>query len=343
MLEFNKIKIEEDMEKDTFSLKRELSLRFKWIKSFIHKVHFNVNLQKLYDDNIDNLNEFRALMEQHNLFGEGEAYLATGVSCYFNKQVDRLGLANIEITGQDLEDVRFIQECFNKKNKYGDNDLQVLYTTLPGTTEISYGMQPFPAGIYEDVFQFSIAHNYTLMPMVGESEVDYYCRNLQMVMDEQEDFPKEKKEEVLERARRVATNFCSGKNRVYLIPISNILHNKASFGDVKGLRDGSLMGEELETKLDEMDSFLELTKKEITSVDIDFKNNRANSVLALYSDPNYFVGETGIAIYGDFSNKGIVYFEIERKYDLLQRKARDLGYVDGDAISDNVLYTPTKK
>jgi len=343
MLGFNEDKLNEIREKDNFSLKRELSLRFKWIKSFVNKVHFNVDLQKLYDANIDNLSEFSMLMEQYNINGKGEVYLATGVSCYFNDQVDSLGLANIEITGQDLEDVRFIQECFGKKNKYGDNHLKVLYTTLPGTTEVIYGMQPFPAGIYEDVFQFPMSHNYTLMPMVGENEVDYYCRNVEDAIEKKEDFPLDKKEEVLYRARRIATKFCEGKNRIYFIPISNIQNNKISFGDVKGLRDGSLTGEELQAKLDSMDTFLELTRKECSLVDIDFKTNRTSSVYALYSDPNFFVGESGIAIYGDFSNKGIIYFEIERKYDLLQRKARNLGYVDGDVIPDSVLYTPTKK
>jgi len=343
MFEFNRKRIDEVRKNSTFSLQRELSLHFKRIKSFVNKVHFNVYLQKLYDDNIDNLSEFSMLMEQYNLSGNGEAYLATGVSCYFNDQIDRFGLANIMISGQDLEDVRFIQECFGKENKYGDNNLKVLYTTLPGTTEVIYGMQPFPAGIYEDVFQFSASHNYSLLPIVGESEADYYCRNLVMAIDKKEDFPVEKKAEVLERARRIATNFCSGKNRVYLIPIGNILNNKVSFGDEEGLRDGSLSGEKLQAKLDVMDSFLELTKKEISYVDIDFKNNRTNSVYGLYSNSNYCVGEAGIAIYGDFSNKGITYFEIERKYDLMQCKARELGYVDGDIIPDNILYDSTRK
>ncbi len=343
MLRFNKNKIEEFKENDTFSLNRELSLYFKLIKSFVNKVHYNINLQKLYDEHSDNLSFLSPMLERYNLEGEGEVYLATGLSSYFNDQIDRMGLANIRITEQDLEDVRFIQDCFGKKNRYGDNGLKVLYTTLPGTTEVDYGMQPFPAGIYEDVFQFSAGHEYSLLPVVGESEVDYYCRNLKEAIERKEDFPVDKKEEVLERARRIATNFCSGKNRVYLIPISNIINNKASFGDEKGLRDGSLDGVALQQKLDDMDSFLELTKKEISCVDIDFKNNRQQSIYALYSNPNYSVGERGIAIYGDFSNRGITFFEIERKYNLLQKKARTLGLVDGEVIPDSILYTSTNE
>lgn len=343
MFEFNKKKIDEIMENSSFSLKRELSLHFKKIKSFVNKVYFNVGLQKLYDANVDNLGNFTNLMEQYNLEGQGEVYLATGLSSYFSDQIDRLGLANIKVTGQEFEDAKFIEECFGKRKKYGDNDLKVLYTTLPGTTEVDYGMQPFPAGIYEDVFQFSAGHDYEVLPIVGESEVDYYCRNLEIAIDKKEDFPLDKKEEALERARRLATSFCSGKNRVYLIPISNVLNNKISFGDERGLRDGRLSGSELQAKLDGMDSFLELIKKEISYVDIDFKNNRQQSVYALYSNPNFFVGENGIAIYGDFSNKGITYFEIERKYDLMQKKARSLGYVDGEIIPNNILYAQSKE
>lgn len=341
MFEFNKEKIEEGRRGITFSLKRELSLQFKKTLSYMHKVHLDIELQKLYDFNTGDFSNLLPLFEQYNLHGNGEVYLATGLSCYFNDQIDRLGLANIRISQKDLEDVRFIQECFGKRNRYGDNDLKVLYTTLPGTTEIIYGMQPFPAGIYEDVFQFSAGHEYSVMPMLGESEVDYYCRNLEEAIKTTKDFPADKKDEVMERARRIANKFCSGKNRVYLIPVSNILGNKASFGDVQGLRDGSLVGASLQSKLDSMDSFLELTKKEISYVDVNFEKNRQQSVLALYSNPNFFVGERGIAIYGDFSNKGIVFFEIERKYDLMQKKARELGYVEGEVISESILYEKT--
>ena len=76
-------------------------------------------------------------------------------------------------------------------------------------------------------------------------------------------------------------------------------------------------------------------------MDVNFLKNRQQSVLALYSDPNFSVGERGIAIYGDFSNKGIVFFEIERKYDLMQKKARELGYVEGEVISESILYEKT--
>ena len=120
------------------------------------------------------------------------------------------------------------------------------------------------------------------------------------------------------------------------------MQNKISFGDEKGLRDGTLTGEELKTKLASMDSFLELSKKELNLTDEEIKN-RELFIYCLYSNPNYSIGEHGIAIYGEFSNKGITYYEIERKYELMQRQARQLGYVDGDEIPDNILYNPVAK
>mgnify|MGYP003300450409 CR=1 FL=1 len=34
------------------------------------------------------------------------------------------------------------------------------------------------------------------------------------------------------------------------------------------------------------------------------------------------------------------YYEVERKYELLQRKAKALGYLDGEEIPEELLYTP---
>jgi hypothetical protein len=153
-------------------------------------------------------------------------FLATGVCSYFNDQVDKFGLANIRVSEQDTEDARSIQKYFGNVRCFGDNGVKMIYTVLPGLYELEYGRQPFPAGIYEDVFQFSASHDYDVLPRVGESEVDYYCRNLAAAIDNKSDFPMDKKTEVLETAKRLATKFCVGdKNRIYLIPIDNILNN----------------------------------------------------------------------------------------------------------------------
>ena len=51
----------------------------------------------------------------------------------------------------------------------------------------------------------------------------------------------------------------------------------------------------------------------------------------LYGDPN-MTSEYGIAIYGQIPVKGVSFFEVDRKYDLLQKKAKEQGYVDGEII-----------
>jgi len=117
---------------------------------------------------------------------------------------------------------------------------------LLGTTELSYAMDTFPAGIMEDVFQCLPTHDLPIPPRVGEGELDYWVQVMQSKVSTL-NLPEDKKEEVIGAARRIAGSFCkSGKNRIYLVPIGAIKNKKASFGDVKGLRDGKATGESLE-------------------------------------------------------------------------------------------------
>lgn len=52
------------------------------------------------------------------------------------------------------------------------------------------------------------------------------------------------KQEVLVRGKRLINNFCSYTNKIYLIKLKDIRNIKASFGDVNGLRDGTVSLEE---------------------------------------------------------------------------------------------------
>lgn len=246
-------------------------------------------------------------------------YLATGQNCYFNEQIDRYGLSNLKLKSQDTEDAKFISSCFGLKTHYQENDISVLYTTLLGTTEFNYSTQTFPAGIFEDVFQCSPTHKFPIQPKVGESEQDFYLRLLEHQISSADYFIHEKKEEVILRAQRLINNFCKGKNRVYLIPLSNVLNNKASFGDVDGLRDGSFNAVFTNQTINTLSSLKELL--------LDFNVNYSQ----LYSDPN-MASEFGIALYGNITEKGIKYIEVERKYQIMQRKAIELGYKFGDII-----------
>lgn len=280
----------------------------------------NRELQHLYDSN--NYDEMLMLLQEYNL-SLPMPILASGMSCYFNNQVDEHGLTNLKIAPKDIEDAKFIASCFGKTINYADNNLPILYTTLLGTTEFNYGMQTFPAGIFEDVFQCSPDHSLPIQPIVGESEIDYYCRVLDYQIKNFANFPMEKRNEVLARAKRLATNFCNGKNRIYLIPFENVMNNKASFGDIKGLRDGKLSGEELQQKLDALPNFEQLLQE--------YSINNTNP----YNNPN-MTSEYGIAIYGTIINKNITYFEIDRMYDLIQKKAQELGYVMKDIIPNDI-------
>ena len=114
-------------------------------------------------------------------------------------------------------------------------------------------------------------------------------------------------------------NFCCCKNKVYLIAFDDLLDIKASFGDVRGLRDGSVTQEQAQLIIKESLSFPQL----LSSVYININKP--------YDDPN-MQSEYGIALYGIIPPEKIQFIDVERKYDMLQRKALELGYSIGDVI-----------
>ncbi len=57
----------------------------------------------------------------------------------------------------------------------------------------------------------------------------------------------------------------------------------------------------------------------------------SKNVSELYGDPN-FSSEYGIAIYGKIPQENIQCIEVERGYDIVQRKAKQKGLKDGEAI-----------
>ena len=292
-------------------------------------VKHNSELQAIYDSVIGaDLEDWEAQWELQNKFQEFNMsaetpFLASGQSSYFNEQIDQNGMSGLKLREQDVEDARFIAECFGKKASFSDDNLDILYTTLPGTTEMNYATQTFPAIIFEDVFQCSAGHELPFSPKVGEKEVDYWARVLDAKISEAENFPEDKIEEAKERGARLAKNFCTGKNRIYLIPIKNVLENKASFGDIVGVRGGELEdGNTMDDAMSEVLSLQELS----TAYGRDL-----NNVSELYVDAN-FTSEYGIAIYGKVSREGVQCIEVVRGYDTMQRKARQSGLKDGEGI-----------
>lgn len=290
----------------------------------------NSELQEIYDSVIGaNLEDWETQWEMQNRFQEFNMsaetpFLASGQSSYFNEQIDQSGMSGLKLREQDVEDARFIAECFGEKASFSDNNLDILYTTLPGTTEMNYAMQTFPAIIFEDVFQCSAGHELPFNPKVGEKEKDYWTRVLDTKIAENEDFPQDKIREVRERGMRLAKNFCTGKNRIYLIPIKDILANKASFGDIMGVRGGEFRdGKTMDDAMDEV-----LNLGELCAI----YGRDPNNIFELYGDPN-FSSEFGIAIYGKIPQENVQCIEVERGYDIMQRKAKQKGLKDGDEIN----------
>ncbi len=300
---------------------------FKTILNYLVKIkalgNLETDVQKIYNMygfGYDAENDAQLLMCLQEFNQERSVpYLASGQNGYFNEQIDANGLVSLKVKEQDLEDAKFISSCFGKNTNYQTNDIQIIYTTLLGTTEFNYASQSFPAGIFEDVFQCSPSHELPIQPKVGESEQDFYIRLLSYQIDSLSSFKMEFKDEVLYRARRLINNFCKAKNRVYLIKLEDALNLKASFGDIAGLRDGNLSSEDANIKI-----------QSLISLDNLLENFNISGEY-LYSDPN-LSSEYGIALYGNIYKNKLKYIEVERAYTLMQKKAIDMGLQFGDEI-----------
>ena len=57
-----------------------------------------------------------------------------------------------------------------------------------------------------------------------------------------------------------------------------------------------------------------------------------------YNNPN-MTSEHGIAIYGNINSNNISFFEVDRMYDLIQKKAKELGYNDGEIIPKDLDFS----
>lgn len=294
-----------------------------YLKKMKKKEKININIQKLYNKygyGYNDTNDAQLLMElqKHNML-QNDIYFATGQSGYFNEQIMSGGLGSSKLNAQDIEDARFISNCFGKNTMYSDNNIPIIYITLLGTTEFNYGIQTFPAGIFEDVFQCNENHAFPIQPIVGENEQDFYLRLLEFQIDSFDKFNPMYKQEALARGKRLIHNFCCKNNRIYLIKLSDIENIKASFGDVKGLRDGKATFEESQQIIRDLPSFCQLMN--LFRIDSDM----------IYNDPN-MQSEYGIALYDIISPEKLQFIEVESKYKMMQRRAIELGYSRGDII-----------
>lgn len=304
-----------------------LTIINNYIKKIKGNKKVNTIIQSLYNKygyGYTDINDAQLLMDLQNYnMLQDDPYLATGQSGYFHEQIMSNGLGSFKLNSQDIEDAKYISNCFGKVTMYSENNIQITYTTLLGTTEFNYGTQTFPAGIFEDVFQCSPIHEFPIQPIVGESEQDFYLRLLEHQIDSSEEFNTINKQEVVNRGKRLIHNFCAHKNKIYLIKISNLQDIKASFGDIEGLRDGTASFEESQQKIQELPSFSQLLSSFNISSDM------------IYNDPN-MQSEFGIALYGLIPYEKIQFIEVERKYEMMQRRAIELGYSIGDVMPLNL-------
>lgn len=286
-----------------------------------HAIKQNPELQAIYDLAMTSQEDWRISqeIEEFNCATESP-FLATGQSGYFNEQIAKNGMKGLKLQQEDIADARYIAECFGKKINLSDDALDILYATLPGTTEKNYARQTFPAVIFEDVFQCPATHELPFPPKVGEKEEVYWSRVLSQKISETEDFPADKVLEAKMRGARLAHNFCKNRNRVYLIPIRDIQGNKASFGDITGLRDGAATSDQIAEILQDMPNFKQLADE-----------NYCPDIASMYQNPN-FASEYGIAIYGEIKSGNLEYVDIERAYDTIQRKALQAGLKIGDDL-----------
>lgn len=303
------------------------SEHMKQLEESERKPKHNSELQSIYDDtdiatDPDSFYELLNKLQDYNI-ESSTSTLASGQSSYFSEQIDKSGFEKrLRLREQDVEDARFIASCFNKEINYGTSDLPILYTTLPGTVEFNYATQTFPAGLYEDVFQESADHSLSIEPLVDEPENRYWQRVLSTKLSTQE-LTAEQLSEALSRGERLINNFCRGKNRIYFLPIDSLKQNHSSFGDVDGLRGGRVEATSIEEILDTLPTLGE-----------EMEQSYIGSVYDAYQNPN-FSSEHGVAIYGPIISKDIQYIEVERAYDIMQKRAKTMGLQSGEPISPN--------
>ncbi len=302
----------------------------KAIKDFKMQKVFLQNYGKEWIEGMDQLSLEETL--SYYKFLPNVPYLASGQSGYFHEQIKKNGLGDFKLKPQDMQDAKFISDCFGNKTIYSENSVPITYTVLFGLDmlEFTYGEQLFPAGILEDVFQLTPNSSpiNIIKPKVGEKEQDFYLRLLEHQIDISKSFDITKKQEVLIRGKRLIENFCGHKNKIYLIKVTDVKDMKISFGDVPGLRNGNLSTEETQKILQELPTFAEMVNRD--NFKLDKKGKLDFDICAkLFNDPNFSCYD-GVALYGTIPYEKIEYIEIDREYEILQKKALELGYAVGE-------------
>ena len=309
----------------------------------------DLNLQKIYDENVNVPNEKSFLTKKFDPFGENELYFVTGQSGYFNKQIESNGLNHVKVEQDDALVLTMLHSLvlrYGSPSNYGKID-SIIYVAAPGTLELSYARQSFPAGILEDILDwqgdkkypypwYTFVNNVESVDLVvGESESDYWMRVVQKLIDvkkekgkpikfEETEITDEQLSNFMTRVRGVFSKFCTGTNRLYFLPIDQLLDNKVSYF-AEGIREGKLSSEEYEAKLASMSTL----KQTIDSTDGD----TGAFIERLKSSESQW----GIAMIGDIECP-VRYVDIKTTYQLLQEYFLSHEYKEGKTIDYKEVY-----
>ena len=314
----------------------------------MYKVTKDFELQSKYDAIVNTPSKESFLLKRFDPFKEDEFYFVSGQNGYFNEHIDKNGLNNIRVEDKDAKVIATLYSLaltFGKPENYGKYD-SIIYITPPGTLELGYARQSFPSGILEEVLRWEGDRKYPypwfmtgegncVDIIVGEEEYDYWTRVARELLNikkksgeplkiNDDEISDEQIDNFMTRVRSVFKKFCKGSNRLYFLPISQILNNKATWF-AENIREGSITREDYESTIEKMETLEQM----------------ANSV---GKDPNSFhnslkssKSKWGIALLGEI-NGPIKYVDIKTTYQLLQEYFKNHGHKDGEVVDYKTVY-----
>lgn len=313
-------------------------------------VEQDLELQRIYDKVVNNPSKESLLIKKFYPFGSDKPYLVSGQNAYFNNHIQQNGLNHIRVEKEDAKVIAMLHSLvirFGHPSNYGDSN-SIVYVTPPGTIELGYARQSFPSGILEDVFGWQGDRKYpfpwytyfddieSVDLIAGEDECDYWIRVTQKLLEikkkrkkpikfEDKEISEEQLENFMVRVRNVLNKFCNGYNRLYFLPLNQILNNKATYFAEK-IREGSITGEDYEKELSSMKTLQQI---------IDHTANK--DPMSFLKQLRYSESQWGIAILGRIESP-IKYVEIKSIYRLLQEYFLNHGYKKGQIIDATEIY-----
>ena len=316
----------------------------------------DIKMQKIYDEKVNGISKESFLINSFNPFEGEELYLVSGQNSYFNKHIEENGLNHIRLEDYDAKIITMLHSLvlrFGHPHNYGKND-SILYVAPPGTIELSYARQSFPSGILEDIFRwqgnkkmqfpwYTYSNDIESVELIlGEKESDYWMRVVEKLLEikiksgnslkfEDREISEEELENFKVRLHNVLKKFCTGKNRLYFLPLYEIMSNKISWF-AENIREGEISGEDFEKEVSSMRSLKQIID-DFDASSIDFNEKVRIFLEKLKSSKSQW----GLAILGEIKGS-IKYVEVKTTYKLLQEYFFSHGYKTGDIINHQEIY-----